>query len=171
MDNASRYAVVCTVYQLYNAQPYQCSTCATRFRDQKSLDVHMDEHFRINSRKWAMRGKPVSRSWFPSASGWVDENTALDLCPGKPPLDRKQVPPQTVYRLSSETFDSASGCCKCGELFEENWDSELQLWMFENAVNYHGQPCHPECLPIDLSLIAQPRAGSKRRRCDSDCWA
>ncbi|KAF9008966.1 hypothetical protein BDQ17DRAFT_90529 [Cyathus striatus] len=163
---------------LYDSLSAQCKQCGIRFPDsaagKKTLDDHLDMHFRQNRKATQNIGRGHSRSWFIGVEDWIHEvdgdvkgkgrergsyqnnnskTSAMDTAKRDAEL-RSQfvvVPPGDEAKAIS--------CPICKEPLKSEFLEDDEEWVWKNAVLkddrvYHAT-CHAEAIVSTSSLAAR----------------
>ncbi|KAJ8326589.1 mRNA 3' end processing factor, variant 2 [Batrachochytrium dendrobatidis] len=162
------------VYSLYDGLPLQCKQCALRYAklpngDQR-MAAHLDWHFRQNRRLRESSKRTISRDWYTSVDGWVDERygqeqdtQAIVSVFGEVDSGKKSPTQAVVPTLSADGFQDPK-CVVCCEPFEKFFDQDGDMWMLRNAVLVDEKLYHQECLDQETTFTLN--AGSKRKADD-----
>jgi len=163
---------------LYDQQGAQCRQCGVRFSEtklgKKSLENHLDMHFRQNSK--VDQGRGHSRSWYIGLEDWIQDisgdGKGKGRADGSGPLNAKAaavvenakrdadlraqyvvVPPGAEAQVVS--------CPICKETLKSEFLEDDEDWVWKNAVKkddkiYHAT-CHAEALVSTNTLAARLR--------------
>ncbi|CEH13287.1 mRNA cleavage and polyadenylation factor I/II complex, subunit Pcf11 [Ceraceosorus bombacis] len=168
--------------------PLQCRQCSNRYpagdAGQKSMDEHLDWHFRHNRRakEMAARGQGQSRSWLSRIGYWIrggfDDSPPTKTEAGEESARSGGLTPaqQAELRAAAKSFvvapsDDPSAatrpCPICKELFKSEWNEDEEEWIWKDATKVDGVYYHATCRYSAKALSstvgargASPQAGS-----------
>jgi pre-mRNA cleavage complex 2 protein Pcf11 len=171
------------VHFLYDRMPVQCKQCGLRFSDtaqgKKTMQEHLDMHFRQNRKASQSVGRGHSRSWFLGVEDWIRD---LPYSSGDKDMtgfssrlsNAKAVASAESAKRDAEVRarfvvvppgDEAKHvtCPICKEAFKSEFNEEDEEWIWKNALKfddkiYHAT-CHAEALLTNGSLSARLRQG------------
>jgi len=171
------------VHFLYDRMPVQCKQCGLRFSDtaqgKKTMQEHLDTHFRQNRKASQSVGRGHSRSWFLGVEDWIHD---LPYSSGDKDMtgfssrlsNAKAVASAESAKRDAELRaryvvvppgDEAKHvtCPICKEAFKSEFNEEDEEWIWKNALKvddkiYHAT-CHAEALLTNGSLSARLRQG------------
>jgi pre-mRNA cleavage complex 2 protein Pcf11 len=171
------------VHFLYDRMPVQCKQCGLRFSDtaqgKKTMQEHLDMHFRQNRKASQSVGRGHSRSWFLGVEDWIRD---LPYSSGDKDMtgfssrlsNAKAVASAESAKRDAEIRarfvvvppgDEAKHvtCPICKEAFKSEFNEEDEEWIWKNALRvddkiYHAT-CHAEALLTSGSLSARLRQG------------
>ncbi|KAH9049175.1 hypothetical protein EDB84DRAFT_1454432 [Lactarius hengduanensis] len=171
------------VHFLYDRMPVQCKQCGLRFSDtaqgKKTMQEHLDMHFRQNRKASQSVGRGHSRSWFLGVEDWIRDlpysSDDKDMTGFSSRLSNaKAVASAESARRDAELRarfvvvppgDEAKHitCPICKEAFKSEFNEEDEEWIWKNALKvddkiYHAT-CHAEALLTNGSLSARLRQG------------
>jgi len=146
--------------ELYFEFPLQCKNCGLRFGDRHKMDLHLDWHFVQNRKEKEKTRKAMSRSWFLPRDEWIsaadiEEKAAVPFPFG----DGAVVQEEKQQSVSVTADEKQTNCPKCGESFEQYWNSDQDEWMYRDCVSIDGIIYHQKCSmstetePIDLKPV------------------
>jgi len=140
------------INELYFDFPLQCKNCGLRFVDRHKMDLHLDWHFVQNRKEKEKTRKAMSRSWYLAKEEWISaadtaEKSAVPFPFGDviPQEEKKEV----VCVPADET---QTHCPKCGESFEQFWDSDQDEWMYKDCVSLNDTIYHQKCSTESVDL-------------------
>lgn len=142
--------------------PLQCRQCANRYpagqAGQKSLDAHLDWHFRQGRRAKDSAARGLSRSWLDTASEWLrggqdDPSTSLSstgAADGKKGLSAQQeaeLKEATDMWIVAPTDSEKTNepCPICKEKFVSEWSEDEEEWIWKNARKVDEEIYHGSC--------------------------
>ncbi|RDB22818.1 Uncharacterized protein C4G9.04c [Hypsizygus marmoreus] len=165
---------------LYDQLSAQCKQCGIRFADtiigKKSMEDHLDMHFRQNRKANQNVGRGHSRSWFIGVEDWVHD-LSVDAkgkgrADGPRRLNPKAAAAAEVAKRDAELRalfvvvppgDEAKtiSCPICKETLKSEFLEDDEDWVWKNAVMkdervYHAT-CHAEAVVSTNSLAARLR--------------
>jgi pre-mRNA cleavage complex 2 protein Pcf11 len=171
------------VHFLYDRMPVQCKQCGLRFSDtaqgKKTMQEHLDMHFRQNRKASQSVGRGHSRSWFLGVEDWIrdlpyssgdKEMTGFSsrLSNAKAVASAESAKRDAEIRARFVVVppgDEAKHvtCPICKEAFKSEFNEEDEEWIWKNALKvddkiYHAT-CHAEALLTSGSLSARLRQG------------
>ena len=142
----------------------------------QELEEHLDRHFKQNTLKTPNR--VLSRKWYQSETSWIAQaETEVAGDPGaiffkqmdeEKRLAQQQYPGSNLnYNSSSDLLNSINDdyiepvtvnpehnrCPLCKEELEQKFDSDMQEWVYTNAVQHKqtGLIAHRFCMPALLA--------------------
>lgn len=138
---------------LYGDKPSLCTQCGKRFANdeegQRNKQLHLDWHFRINTKQANHTMNVQSRDWYIDDYGWVKFNDddlleyaakddqqeqnadAMDV-------DEPQGPRYVVVPENSTSMDNK--CAICRETIKAIYNDELGEWVWPESVRPHNEP-------------------------------
>ncbi|PWN44767.1 hypothetical protein IE81DRAFT_271598, partial [Ceraceosorus guamensis] len=171
--------------------PLQCRQCSNRYpageAGQKSMDEHLDWHFRHNRRakEMAARGQGQSRSWLSRIGHWIrggfDDSPPTKTEAGEESARSGGLTPaqQAELRAAAKSFvvapsDDPSAatrpCPICKELFKSEWNEDEEEWIWKDATKvdavvsiYYHATCRYSAKALSNTVGARgasPQAGS-----------
>ncbi|KAI0052997.1 hypothetical protein FA95DRAFT_1552878 [Auriscalpium vulgare] len=174
------------VHILYDRLPVQCKQCGIRFPDttqgKKTMESHLDVHFRQNRRAHQNLGRGHSRSWFVGVEDWVHDVSASskgkESADPSRPLNVKVVAAAEAAKRGAELRaqsvvvppgDEAKhiACPICKETLKSEFNEDDEEWVWRNAVKaedgriFHAT-CHADALSslsTSTALVARLRQG------------
>lgn len=156
----------------YKDLPLQCRQCANRYpagaAGQRSLDKHLDWHFKQGRRAKDSHARGLSRSWFERIYDWVrggandpsaSANGGRDANAGKQGLSAQQ---EAELKAASEAWVAAptdpslanAPCPICKEKFQSEWSEDEEEWIWKNARKVEGAYYHGSCYYSAKALSA-----------------
>lgn len=123
-----------------------CSTCAQRFKTSETMAAHLDQHFKDNIQK-KQCNISRSRQWNLEQQYWIDPQKRLledELAKCETHQEKKK---EKRIVIICDSVD-VSSCQICFETLKEEWDDELQQWVYRNVMRRKNQLVHIECLSI-----------------------
>ncbi|KAI0068792.1 hypothetical protein BV25DRAFT_1874001 [Artomyces pyxidatus] len=158
------------VHFLYDRLAVQCKQCGVRFPDttqgKKTMEGHLDQHFRQNRKANQNVGRGHSRSWFVGVEDWVHDVSASskgkESADPSRPLNSKVVAAAEAAKRDAELRaqfvvvppgDEAKhvACPICQETLKSEFNEDDEEWVWKNAVKadddriYHAT-CHADAL-------------------------
>ncbi|PPQ99035.1 hypothetical protein CVT24_003595 [Panaeolus cyanescens] len=168
------------VKYLYERLSSQCKQCGLRFPDttfgKKTLNDHLDMHFRQNRKAGQNIGRGHSRSWFIGLEDWIQDNGG-DLkgkgrAEGSASLNSKAAVAVEIAKREADLRAQCVivppgheaelvACPICKESLKSEFQEDDEEWVWRNAVKkddriYHAT-CHAEALVSTNSLAARLR--------------
>ncbi|KAF8076506.1 hypothetical protein FPV67DRAFT_1471833 [Lyophyllum atratum] len=165
---------------LYDQLTAQCKQCGIRFADtitgKKTMEDHLDMHFRQNRKANQNIGRGHSRSWFIGVEDWVHDLSdakGKGRADGARRLNPKAAAAAEVAKRDAELRamfvvvppgDEAKpiSCPICKETLKSEFLEDDEDWVWKNAVKkddrvYHAT-CHAEAVVSTNSLAARLRS-------------
>jgi hypothetical protein len=173
------------IHALYGAFPFQCKATGKRMRTQEEYSKHLDRLYKKNKlREDVKSGKVIMhRQWYVSEEEWVkmdinadpEEKEAaaptLDQATGATDGPRLN---KALYNGKVVADEKYKRCPISNEDFEEEWDDELNEWVYKDAVQPKG-PGTPiyniDCYSREKADALEnggPKASAKRKRDEDD---
>ncbi|KAF8505646.1 hypothetical protein F5888DRAFT_1650740 [Russula emetica] len=170
------------VHFLYDRMPVQCKQCGLRFsdtaQDKRTMQEHLDMHFRQNRKASQSVGRGHSRSWFLGAEDWIRDlplsSGDKDAGPSSRLSNVKAIASAESAKRDAELHarfvvvppgDEAKHvtCPICKEVFKSEFNEDDEEWIWKNALKvddkiYHAT-CRAEALVGSGSLTARLRQG------------
>ncbi|KAI0251274.1 hypothetical protein BJV78DRAFT_1126657 [Lactifluus subvellereus] len=170
------------VHFLYDRMPVQCKQCGLRFSDtvqgKKTMQEHLDMHFRQNRKASQSVGRGHSRSWFLGVEDWIHDlpysSGEKDTGLSSRLSNVKAVATAESAKREAELHarfvvvppgDEAKHvtCPICKEVFKSEFNEDDEEWIWKNALKfddkiYHAT-CHAEAMVTSGSLTARLRQG------------
>ncbi|KAI0307289.1 hypothetical protein B0F90DRAFT_1807928 [Multifurca ochricompacta] len=170
------------VHYLYDRMAVQCKQCGLRFSEttqgKKTMQEHLDMHFRQNRKASQSVGRGHSRSWFLGVEDWIHDlpYSSDDKDAG---LSSRLSNAKTIATAESAKRDAELRarfvvvppgdeakhitCPICKEVFKSEFNEDDEEWIWKNALKiddkiYHAT-CHAEALVNSGSLTARLRQG------------
>ncbi|OVA04646.1 CID domain [Macleaya cordata] len=128
------------ISDLFDDLPYRCNICGLRHRLRERLERHLEWH--ASKMPEATICNSISRRWYVSLADWVT-GTAESSSGHTPIIVESSVKTAENSEPAVPADESQSICLLCGELFEDFYSFERDIWMFKGAV-YMPIPA-PEC--------------------------
>ncbi|KAH7105676.1 hypothetical protein BKA62DRAFT_690526 [Auriculariales sp. MPI-PUGE-AT-0066] len=166
---------------LYKRLSAQCKQCSMRFSDndtgKKSLQDHLDEHFRQNMRAAQTTGRGHSRSWFVGYEDWTTEKSPASA-KGKSKAAAAEAAAEREARLRAATVIVPPGeeaqpvqCPICKEYLKSEFQEDDEEWIWRNAIRlqekiYHAT-CHADAIfrnPLVARLMGDAAESRSRSR-------
>ncbi|KAI0269112.1 hypothetical protein BC834DRAFT_864802 [Gloeopeniophorella convolvens] len=168
------------VHNLYDRMPVQCKQCGLRFPDtvqgKKTMQEHLDTHFRQNRKASQSVGRGYSRSWFLGVEDWVHDSPyssgEKNAGPSSRPSNAKAVAAAESAKRDAELRaravvvppgDEAKhiACPICKEAFKSEFNEDDEEWVWKNALKFDNKiyhaTCHAEALTSSGTLTARLR--------------
>ncbi|KAI0036792.1 hypothetical protein K488DRAFT_40518 [Vararia minispora EC-137] len=149
---------------LYDRLSAQCGQCGIRFSDtaagKKSMQDHLDEHFRANRKANQGSGRGHSRSLFIVVDDWLNETSANRKGKGRAGGVRRQsgktiAAAEEARRLADlhtryvvvPAGDEAKviACPVCKEVLRAEFNEDDEEWIWKNARSVDGRIYHATC--------------------------
>ncbi|KAF9057660.1 hypothetical protein BJ165DRAFT_1422254 [Panaeolus papilionaceus] len=168
------------VKYLYDRLASQCKQCGLRFPDtasgKKTLNDHLDMHFRQNRKAGQNVGRGHSRSWFIGLEDWIQDvsgdHKGKGRAEGSTSLSSKAAAAVEIAKRDADLraqyvivppgHEAESVACPiCKETLKSEFLEDDEEWVWRNAVKkddriYHAT-CHAEALVSTNSLAARLR--------------
>ncbi|KAH9938216.1 uncharacterized protein B0H18DRAFT_966113 [Fomitopsis serialis] len=173
---------------MYDRLPVQCKQCGVRFPDgpaaKKTMDDHLDMHFRQNRKAGQAVSRGHSRSWFVSVEDWIHDGY-IDV-KGKGRADGRKISSSAAAAAEAAKREAELralyvvvppgdeakpiSCPICKEPLKSEFLEDDEEWVWRNAVRrddkiYHAT-CHAEAMASKSTLAVRLRnemAGSRSR--------
>ncbi|CAE7072991.1 unnamed protein product [Rhizoctonia solani] len=168
---------------LYTRLPLQCKQCALRFPagevGKKSMEDHLDLHFKQNRKARENTGRGHSRSWFVSRDDWIhgarDAGESVTTVKAQAAAAEEKVAKlRASYVVVPPGEEAKPALCPiCKESIKSEYLEDDEEWVWRNAVNVKGQIYHATChdeagqansLASRLRLEMGATGGSSRSR-------
>jgi pre-mRNA cleavage complex 2 protein Pcf11 len=133
------------INELYFDFTMQCKNCGLRFADRGKLDQHLDWHFVQNRKEKEKTRKAMSRGWHPTKEEWIISSEIQDKTAVPFPFGDGAEEEQKQELKSVPADENQTNCPKCGESFEQYYDSDLDEWMYKDTVSVQGVIYHVKC--------------------------
>ncbi|CAE6412213.1 unnamed protein product [Rhizoctonia solani] len=140
---------------LYNRLPLQCKQCALRFpageTGKKSMEDHLDLHFKQNRKARESTGRGHSRSWFVSRNDWVhgsrDAGESVTTVKAQAAAAEERLAKLRASYVVVPPGEEAKPalCPVCKESIKSEYLEDDEEWVWRNAVNVKGQIYHATC--------------------------
>ncbi|CAE6539573.1 unnamed protein product [Rhizoctonia solani] len=140
---------------LYNRLPLQCKQCALRFpageAGKKSMEDHLDLHFKQNRKARESTGRGHSRSWFVSRNDWIhgarDAGESITTVKAQAAAAEERVAKlRASYVIVPPGEEAKPALCPiCKESIKSEYLEDDEEWVWRNAVNIKGQIYHATC--------------------------
>ncbi|CUA69083.1 putative protein C4G9,04c [Schizosaccharomyces pombe 972h-] [Rhizoctonia solani] len=140
---------------LYNRLPLQCKQCALRFpageAGKKSMEDHLDLHFKQNRKARENTGRGHSRSWFVSRNDWIhgarDAGESITTVKAQAAAAEERVAKlRASYVVVPPGEEAKPALCPiCKESIKSEYLEDDEEWVWRNAVNIKGQIYHATC--------------------------
>jgi len=162
---------------LYDRLSSQCKQCGIRFPDtilgKKTMDDHLDMHFRQNRKANQNIGRGHSRSWFIGIRDWTQGDRKGKGCEdGSGPLNAKasaaaenakrEADLQALYVIVPPGDEAQVVSCPiCKETLKSEFLEDDEDWVWKNAIKkddriFHAT-CHDQALSLTSSFAAKLR--------------
>lgn len=169
--------------------PLRCRQCANRYpagpAGQKSLDAHLDWHFRQGRRAKDSAARGLSRTWLDRAREWIrgghddpaaggsgglsGSKNAESGASGRGGLSAQQEAELASYSASwvvapTDPKLANAPCPICKEKFSSEWSEDEEEWIWRNAtkrtdggvqVYYHGS-CYYSAKVLSANVASRP---------------
>ncbi|TFK43432.1 hypothetical protein BDQ12DRAFT_674975 [Crucibulum laeve] len=166
---------------LYGRLSNQCKQCGVRFADsdisKKTMEDHLDMHFRQNRKATQNIGRGHSRSWFVGIEDWIydvsGDKKGKERADGRGRLNPKAAAAAENAKRDADLRaqyvvvppgDEAKpvACPICKEILKSEFLEDDEDWVWKNAVKkddrvYHAT-CHAEAVVSTSSLAARLRS-------------
>ncbi|CCM03154.1 uncharacterized protein FIBRA_05276 [Fibroporia radiculosa] len=164
---------------LYKRLPVQCKQCGVRFPDgpkgRKTMEGHLDMHFRQNRKASQAVSRGYSRSWFISVEDWVHDGS-IDI-KGKGRADGRKINSSAAAAAEAAKREAELralfvvvppgdeakpiSCPICKEILKSEFLEDDEEWVWRNAVRrddkiYHAT-CHAEATASKSTLAVRLR--------------
>lgn len=142
--------------------PLQCRQCANRYppgpRGQRSLEKHLDWHFRQGRRAKDAAARGMSRAWLDVATEWIRGGQDDPSASGKPGQDSSSSANKGLSAQQEAELKAASDawvpapteaelanapCPICKEKFQSEWCEDEEEWIWKNAKKVEGTVSSP----------------------------
>ncbi|CEL63730.1 putative protein C4G9,04c OS=Schizosaccharomyces pombe (strain 972 / ATCC 24843) GN=SPAC4G9.04c PE=4 SV=1 [Rhizoctonia solani AG-1 IB] len=140
---------------LYNRLPVQCKQCALRFpageAGKKSMEDHLDLHFKQNRKARESTGRGHSRSWFVSRNDWIhgarDAGESVTTVKAQAAAAEERLAKlRASYVIVPPGEEAKPALCPiCKESIKSEYLEDDEEWVWRNAVNVKGQIYHATC--------------------------
>ncbi|KAG8732771.1 hypothetical protein FRC11_011078 [Ceratobasidium sp. 423] len=140
---------------LYNRLPLQCKQCALRFpageAGKKSMEDHLDLHFKQNRKARENTGRGHSRSWFVSRDDWIhgarDAGESVTTVKAQAAAAEERLAKlRASYVVVPPGEEAKPALCPiCKESIKSEYLEDDEEWVWRNAVNVKGQIYHATC--------------------------
>ncbi|EUC66379.1 CID (CTD-interacting domain) domain protein, putative [Rhizoctonia solani AG-3 Rhs1AP] len=140
---------------LYNRLPLQCKQCALRFpageAGKKSMEDHLDLHFKQNRKARENTGRGHSRSWFISRNDWIhgarDAGESVTTVKAQAAAaEERMAKLRASYVVVPPGEEAKPALCPiCKESIKSEYLEDDEEWVWRNAVNVKGQIYHATC--------------------------
>lgn len=177
--------------------PLQCRQCANRYpagaSGQRSLDKHLDWHFRQGRRHKESTSRGMHRSWFDKAMEWIrgghddpstsgkagngsggdgDATTAARGLSAQQEAELKAASEQWLPAPTDASLTNVP-CPICKEKFQSEWSEEEEEWIWKNArkvegsaAYYHGS-CYYSAKVLSATVSSRTTTPPGRRSTES----
>ncbi|CAE6416820.1 unnamed protein product [Rhizoctonia solani] len=140
---------------LYNRLPLQCKQCALRFpageAGKKSMEDHLDLHFKQNRKARENTGRGHSRSWFVSRDDWIhgarDAGESVTTVKAQAAAAEERLAKlRASYVIVPPGEEAKPALCPiCKESIKSEYLEDDEEWVWRNAVDIKGQIYHATC--------------------------
>lgn len=152
--------------------PLQCRQCANRYpagpAGQRSLDQHLDWHFKQGRKAKDSNARGLSRSWLEKVFDWIrggaDDPSASGGGGASASSANKGLSVQQEAELKAATdawvvapTDAGqvnAPCPICKEKFQSEWSEEEEEWIWKNARKVENTYYHGSCYYSAKTLSA-----------------
>ncbi|KAG8734824.1 hypothetical protein FRC12_018342, partial [Ceratobasidium sp. 428] len=134
---------------LYNRLPLQCKQCAMRFpageAGKKSMEDHLDLHFKQNRKASQNTGRGHSRSWFITRNDWIHgardagESTTTVKAQAAAAAEHQAKLRASFVIIPPGEEAKPAVCPICKESIKSEYLEDEEEWVWRNAVNAKGQ--------------------------------
>ncbi|TID20163.1 mRNA cleavage factor complex component Pcf11 [Venturia nashicola] len=133
----------------------QCRQCGMRFpateAGKKAKSVHLDWHFKVNSRVTDSVKSAVNRSWYIDERDWVNFREELDgylgvvadASGGKG--SSKKAPKEHFVPVPTDVTKANQPCSICQEKFDVEWHTETEQPVWKDALKVGNKYYHASC--------------------------
>ncbi|KAG9127640.1 hypothetical protein FRC07_011384 [Ceratobasidium sp. 392] len=145
---------------LYNRLPLQCKQCAMRFpagdAGKKSMEDHLDLHFKQNRKASQNTGRGHSRSWFITRDDWIHgdrdagESTTTVKAQAAAAAERQAKLRASFVIIPPGEEAKPAVCPICKESIKSEYLEDEEEWVWRNAANVKGQVRR---LPLSSSSV------------------
>ncbi|KAF8605411.1 hypothetical protein BDV93DRAFT_521727 [Ceratobasidium sp. AG-I] len=140
---------------LYNRLPLQCKQCAMRFpageAGKKSMEDHLDLHFKQNRKASQNTGRGHSRSWFIARDDWIHgdrdagESVTTVKAQAAAAVEREAKLRASFVIVPPGEEAKPAVCPICKESIKSEYLEDDEEWVWRNAINVKGQIYHATC--------------------------
>ena len=140
---------------LYNRLPLQCKQCAMRFPSgetgKKSMEDHLDLHFKQNRKASQNTGRGHSRSWFIARDDWIhgsrDAGESVTTVKAQAAAAEERIAKlRELFVIVPPGEEAKPAVCPiCKEAIKSEYLEDDEEWVWRNAVNVKGQIFHATC--------------------------
>jgi len=140
---------------LYSRLPLQCKQCAMRFpageAGKKSMEDHLDLHFKQNRKASQNTGRGHSRSWFIPRNDWIHgdrdagESTTTVKAQAAAAAEHQAKLRASFVIIPPGEEAKPAVCPICKESIKSEYLEDEEEWVWRNAVNVKGQIYHATC--------------------------
>lgn len=140
---------------LYNRLPLQCKQCALRFptgeAGKKSMEDHLDLHFKQNRKARENTGRGHSRSWFVTRGDWIhgarDAGESVTTVKAQAAAAEERLAKlRASYVVVPPGEEAKPALCPiCKESIKSEYLEDDEEWVWRNAVNIKSQIYHATC--------------------------
>ncbi|QRV87969.1 CID (CTD-interacting domain) domain protein [Ceratobasidium sp. AG-Ba] len=134
---------------LYNRLPLQCKQCAMRFpagdAGKKSMEDHLDLHFRQNRKASQNTGRGHSRSWFITRNDWIHgardagESTTTVKAQAAAAAEHQAKLRDSFVIIPPGEEAKAAVCPICKESIKSEYLEDEEEWVWRNALRVKDQ--------------------------------
>ncbi|KAE9981874.1 hypothetical protein BLS_004252 [Venturia inaequalis] len=133
----------------------QCRQCGMRFpateAGKKAKSVHLDWHFKVNSRVTDSMKSAVNRSWYIDERDWVNFREELDGYLGVVADASggkgwsKKAPKEHFVPVPTDVTKANQPCSICQEKFDVEWHKETEQPVWKDALKVGNKYYHASC--------------------------
>ncbi|CAN0926304.1 Polyadenylation and cleavage factor homolog 4 [Linum grandiflorum] len=124
---------------LFDGLPHQCNVCGFRLKDKELLDKHLEWHSETQADADVRIG---TRRWYVQTEDWISPKASIPPAVDSSLANVSQSATDGDACESVMDVDDATTpadedqcvCVLCGELFEDYYSPQRNMWMFRGAV-------------------------------------
>jgi len=146
------------IKKLYEDRPDQCKQCGMRFpadaAGKKAKGIHLDWHFKVNSRVADSMKSAINRSWYIDERDWIGYREELDgysgvmaevSANGKVGGSSKKAPKEQFVPVPTDVRQANQPCSICQEKFDVEWHQETEQPVWKDAMKVGNKYYHATC--------------------------